>query len=318
MANITTTTHTKVSPHPYIPKTFSDPTGGVSAEAGTAMTTWLRNVVEYYQSNDLSTLTPEEIKLAKLMERSFNRSVPATVSVNKVFDKDENLIEHYRGLLRGRGPFEGESSIFSASFMSSPALVAYARKFYRNDVSQAAKRLGENLKYELADAAARDRPLPHVPFDTLMDNYLRLLVTQSKIPPNVDNAIALRKSQFDHLNLFRAVVNKMVEDIFTGSDYFYYNSLLNDTNKSLIAGLRNNMAHVTSSVKSLNIFQAMAVIATQSGRVPKQGIDIPELNNLTQRSNPLADEPPTHCQTQLTELAFQNEALRRTIFQEIK
>ena len=318
--------HYNPNQHHYalVTSTSSSPAPSVSSSAGdlwmNKCVDYIGKIIKYYRTNDMSQLTPQMISLVNTIRDVCIESNPVHVNITKRFDSDENLIKYYSRLQKELGGNVINSEVFQPSFIYS-VLPSYAQKFYNNggenvnvtSVSEAAKQLSLAFQYQIAEAVTNNIPIP-LPFNQqLANNYMTLLLQRATIPTNIQNAV--NSPKYPQLNMINDLINSVIEDIFVGgSDY--YNYMLNEKIRSKIVSLKENISFLTPSLSaSTDIFQYVADLATRAGKKP----------SLFQSATFLTASPSsaenrivkTSCQQSLTELAFQNEALRRLIFQQL-
>ncbi|AAG53816.1 gp41 [Helicoverpa armigera nucleopolyhedrovirus] len=282
---------------------------------------YVERIIRFYRTNDMSHLTPQMIMLINTIRDLCVESHPISVNVVKRFDSDENLIKHYSRLRKELGGSEVAENIFQPSFVYN-VLPSYAQKFYNkgaenvsgDSVSEAAHELGEALQYQIAEAVASNTPIPLPVRHQLVNTYITLLLQRANIPPNVQDAVSSRK--YPTLNIINDLINNVIDDVFTGvyGNYYYY--VLNEKNRARIVTLKENIGFLAPLSASTDIFQYIANLATRAGKRPSlfQGatfLNAPSSNGSNVEQN------RTSCQQSLTELAFQNEALRRYIFQKL-
>jgi hypothetical protein len=326
MSNHQQQQHYNPNQHHYalVTSTSSSPAPSISSSAGdlwmNKCVDYIGKIIKYYRTNDMSQLTPQMISLVNTIRDVCIESNPVHVNITKRFDSDENLIKYYSRLQKELGGNVINSEVFQPSFIYS-VLPSYAQKFYNNggenvnvtSVSEAAKQLSLAFQYQIAEAVTNNIPIP-LPFNQqLANNYMTLLLQRATIPTNIQNAVNSRK--YPQLNMINDLINSVIEDIFVGgSDY--YNYMLNEKIRSKIVSLKENISFLTPSLSaSTDIFQYVADLATRAGKKP----------SLFQSATFLTASPSsaesrivkTSCQQSLTELAFQNEALRRLIFQQL-
>ncbi|AXU41524.1 GP41 [Alphabaculovirus altermyunipunctae] len=281
---------------------------------------YIDKIIRYYRSNDMSQLNPQNIALINTIRDICIDVQPLSVNVIKRFDNDEALIKHYTRLRKELGGSDVPETIFQPSFVLS-VLPAYAHKFYNagaenvsgSSVSEAARHLSVALQYQIADAIARNTPIP-LPFNyQLTNNYITLLLQRATIPNNIQQAVASRR--YNQLNAINDLINNIIDDVFTGKYGNYYYYVLNEKNRSRIASLKDNIAFLAPLSTSIDIFQYMADQATRGGKKPLLFENATFLNVPSTINN--KDQNKSSCQESLTELAFQNEALRRYVFQKL-
>jgi hypothetical protein len=305
--------------------TSASPSSSVTSSTGdlwmNKCVDYIGKIIKYYRTNDMSQLTPQMISLVNTIRDVCIESNPVHVNITKRFDSDENLIKYYSRLQKELGGNVINSEVFQPSFIYS-VLPSYAQKFYNNggenvnvtSVSEAAKQLSLAFQYQIAEAVTNNIPIP-LPFNQqLANNYMTLLLQRATIPSNIQNAVNSRK--YPQLNMINDLINSVIEDIFVGgSDY--YNYMLNEKIRSKIVSLKENISFLTPSLSaSTDIFQYVADLATRAGKKPSlfQSATFLTASPLSSAENRIVK---TSCQQSLTELAFQNEALRRLIFQQL-
>jgi Structural glycoprotein p40/gp41 conserved region len=281
-------------------------------------------IVRYYRTNDMSHLTPQQAELVTTIRSVCIETYPVDVNVTKRFDSDTNLMNNYKRLQRELGDKPISSDIFKSSFVYS-ALPSYAQKFYNKgadhmssgSVEQAAKHLGFAVQYMIAQAVSTNTPIP-LPFEQqLANDYLTLLLQRATIPMNIQDVINSAGSKM-HANsrvlMINALINNVIDDLFAGgSDYYLY--MLNETNRSRILSMKENISYMAPLSATTNIFKFIATLATNSGKKPSVFQSATLLTMPTHK--PAHSDVKNTCQQQLTELAFENEALRRFILQQL-
>lgn len=283
---------------------------------------YVDRIIRYYRTNDMSHLTPQMQLLINTIRDLCLETNPVDVNIVKRFDSDENLIKHYARLTRELGGSVVPDNIFQASFVYS-VLPSYAQKFYNkgavglntDSVSEAAKQLGLAVQYQVAQAVATNTPIP-LPFNQQLANeYITCLLKQAHIPANIQSAVDSRK--YPQLNQINDLVNSVIDNIFAGGgDYYHY--ILNEKNRARIISLKENISYLAPLSASTDIFQYIAELATKAGKKPGLFRDVTFLTAASNVSaNSRKDNKQNSCQQSLTELAFQNEALRRFIFQQL-
>lgn len=292
-----------------------------TAELWTSQCINLSQIIQYFRTNDVSGLSPEAQLVVNTIRDMCIETSPVDVNVTKRFDSDENLIKHYQRLSREVGKNTvSPDNIFQPSFVYT-VLPSYAQKFYNRGaltvgvdaVAEAAKHLSLAVKYQVAQAVTTNTPIP-LPFgQQLGDDYMKLLLRQSDIPANIQKAVNSRK--YPQLNNINDLINNVIDGLFAGGGD-YYNYVLNETNRARIASLRDNVAFLARNLStSTNIFEYIAQLATQAGKKPNMFQDAAFMAATVSRKKPRVQE--NECRRTATELAFQNEALRRFIFQQL-
>ncbi|ACI28798.1 GP41 [Agrotis ipsilon multiple nucleopolyhedrovirus] len=284
---------------------------------------YVNKIVRYYRTNDMSQLTPQMLNLINTIRNVCIETYPVDVNVTKRFDSDTTLMSNYKRLQKELGDKPVSSDIFKASFVYS-VLPSYAQKFYNKggdhlasgSVEEAARHLGYAVQYQIAQAVSTNTPIP-LPFDQqLASDYLTLLLQRANIPSNIQEIInsGNRTHGNSRVHMINALINNVIDDLFAGgSDYYLY--VLNETNKSRILSLKENISYMAPLSATTNIFKFIATLATNSGKKPSV---FQSATMLTMPlTKPIVTEPKNTCQQQLTELAFENEALRRFILQQL-
>nr|WUR10767.1 GP41 [Calliteara abietis nucleopolyhedrovirus] len=297
----------------------------------------LNQIIQYFRTNDYSGLDNETRLLINTIRDICIDTSPLDINVVKRFDSDENLMKHYERLVRENGGSVVPSNIFVQSFVDY-VLPSYAKKFYNKggitvsdeNKAEAAYQLGLAVKYQVAQAVTSSTPIP-LPFNQqLANNYMVLLLKQAQIPVNIQNAVQSRR--YVQLNNINDLVNNVIEEIFAGgNDYYHY--ILNEKNRAKVISLKENLTYLGSLSETSNVFEFVAELATRKGKQPglfREAYNITNSSSspassslLPSRSNAgktAADKDAAiheHYRRSLTEMAFQNEALRRFIFQEL-
>jgi hypothetical protein len=303
---------------------YSQPTRGIENEPWMEKCVdYVNTIVRYYKTNDMSHLTPHMLSLINTIRSVFIDTYPVDVNVTKRFDSDASLIANYKRLQKELGDKPVTSDIFKASFLYN-TIPSYAQKFYNKgadhmtagSVEEAARQLGYALQYMIAQAVSTNTPIP-LPFDQqLANNYLTLLVQRANIPSNIQDIVNSGNGKHgnNRVHMINMLVNNVIDDLFAGgSDYYLY--VLNETNRSRILSLKENISFMAPLSATTNIFQFIATLATNSGKKPSVFQSAAMLTMPT--SKPIISEAKTTCQQQLTEFGFENEALRRMILQQL-
>jgi hypothetical protein len=284
---------------------------------------YVDRVIKYYRTNDMSHLTPQMQLLINTIRDLCLDTNPVDVNVVKRFDSDENLIKHYARLAKDMGGSAVPDNVFQPSFVYT-VLPAYAQKFYNkgaigvneSSVAEAAKQLGLAVQYQVAQAVATNTPIP-LPFtQQLANEYMTCLLQQATVPSNIQRAVESGKyPQLNHINMLG---NNLSDNIFSsGGDYYYY--ILNEQNRARIISLKENIGFLAPLSSSVNIFQYVADRATKAGKRPDlfSGATLITSSGGGGARKDDSSKAANACQRSLTELAFQNEALRRFIFQQL-
>lgn len=281
---------------------------------------YVDRIIRYYRTNDMSNLTPQMQLLVNTIRDLCLETNPVHVNVVKRFDSDENIIKHYSRLSKELNGSVVPDNIFQPSFIYS-VLPAYAQKFYNRGavsmngdaVAEAAKQLGLAVQYQVAQAVATNTPIP-LPFThQLYNDYMTLLLKQATIPLNIQNAVETRK--YSQINNINDLVNNVIDSIFAGGgDYYLF--VLNERNRARVMSLKENIAYLAPLSASTDIFEYIAELATNSGKRPGLFRDATLITASTLSQKSATSNQQNECQRSLTELAFQNEALRRFIFQQ--
>ncbi|AKN80778.1 GP41 [Diatraea saccharalis granulovirus] len=266
------------------------------------------NMIDLYRNNNVSKLTPEQIACMNLVRDIFIQADPVSVNVNKRFNTDEELIEYYGNLEKkynGTIKLNGSHGVFDKSFVLSPIMKAYADSFYKRRLSLAANHLSDVLKYQMATAITQNKPLPLLNNDTTHE-YIQTLYQKADVADNVQQSIDTKSN--DRLLLCTDTLNNLVEDVLMGTHNGYYvNTCLYPKLKSAVHRFRNNITFLLKTPLSLstNIFELIEQKALDNG----QELDI-DYSELIEKKSSIPNK-------QLTELAFENEALRRGKIQEL-
>ncbi|QEI03674.1 GP41 [Rachiplusia nu nucleopolyhedrovirus] len=282
-------------------------------------------IARHYNTNDMSNLDPQTINLVNTIRNVCIDTQPVNVNVTKRFDSDENLIKHYERLRRELGSSQiNSNNIFQSSFVYS-TIPAYALKFYNRNAStlnvesvdRAAQDLGFALKYMIAEAITTNTPIP-LPFDQkLANDYMTLLLQRATIPQNIQNAIEASSEpnsnrRYPRLTMINTIINNVIDDLFGGNGSDYYLFTLNERNRSRVLSMKRNLSQIAPLSVSRDIFEFIARLSVE------KGINANLFESASVVTSGGNTEPvKTSCQQSLTELAFQNEALRRYIFQQL-
>ena len=263
-------------------------------------------MINYYRNNNTAKLTPDQIGCMNLVRDIFIKADPLPVNASKRFETDEQLIEYYANMEKKYGgtiKLNGAHGIFDKSFIMSPIMKAYSDKFYKRRLNLASSHLSEVFKYEMANAITQNKPLPMLSNDTTAD-YLKQLYQKVEIAPNM-------VANNDGLTVCNEVINSVVEDVLFGLHNGYYiNNSLSSELRTRVHRFRNNITFLLNCPLTLstNVFQLIESRATQLGQ--ETTVDYGPL----ERSSAVSRTP---IQRHLTELAFENEALRRAKIQEM-
>ncbi|ACO53521.1 gp41 [Euproctis pseudoconspersa nucleopolyhedrovirus] len=290
----------------------------------------LDQIIRYFRTNDYSGFDSDTKMLVNTIRDICIDTSPLDVNVVKRFDSDESLMRNYERLVRENGGSRVPQNIFVDSFVDH-VLPSYAQKFYNkgglnvsaDSKAEAARQLGLAVQYQVAQAVTSSIPIP-LPFtQQLANNYMTLLLKQAQIPTNIQQAVQSRK--YAQLNNINDLVNLVIDNIFAGgSDYYYY--MLSDKNRARIISLKENLTYLGALSETTNIFEFIGEMATRRGKQPGLFREASNISNSTvlSKSKPNAVYQSSHMQKDeawykrsLTELAFQNEALRRFIFQQL-
>ncbi|AGA16231.1 gp41 protein [Thysanoplusia orichalcea nucleopolyhedrovirus] len=289
---------------------------------------FVQKIIRYYRCNDMAELSPLMILFINTIRDMCIDTNPISVNVVKRFESEETMIRHLIRLQKELGQnsaaesLSSDSNIFQPSFVLN-SLPAYAQKFYnggadmlgKDALNEAAKQLSVAVQYMVAEAVTCNIPIP-LPFNQqLANNYMTLLLKHATLPPNIQSAVESRR--FPHINMINDLVNSVIEDLFAGGgDYYHY--VLNEKNRARVMSLKENVAFLAPLSASANIFNYMAELATRAGKQPSMFQNATFLTSAANAVNsPAAHLTKSACQDSLTELAFQNETLRRFIFQQI-
>lgn len=273
----------------------------------------VHNMIKYYRSNDVSNLTPEDIELINLIRDMFVHADPLPVTATKKFDTDEQLIEYYKNLEKKyAGNSTGKSGpygVFDKSFVISPIMKAYADKFYKRRLNLAATHLSNVVKYQIATAITQNRPLPIVQND-VTDEYLKLISHKANVSSNVKKLLHDRGNA--RLNMCTDVFNNLVADVLSGAHEGYYvNNCLSEEIREKVLKFRDDVAFLVHAPlsKSTNVYALIDDAARKYGK--------PEHQQQQQQHHDEQHHPQTSIQQSMTEMAFENEALRRGLIQQL-
>ncbi|ACZ63574.1 GP41 [Pieris rapae granulovirus Wuhan] len=268
------------------------------------------NMINMYRTNNTAKLNPDQIACINLVRDIFIKADPLPVNVAKRFANDQELIEYYANLEKkysGLIKLNGAHGIFDKSFVISPIMKAYAEKFYKRRLNLAASHLSDVFKQQMANAVTQSKPLPLLNSDT-SNEYLLMLYQKVDIAPNVQQSIELKNNE--RLNMCFEILNGVVEDVLFGAHNSYYiNTCLCPKLKTAVHRFRNNITYLLNSPLnvSTNIFGLIEKKAVQNGQ--PTNIDYSQMEIVPKSNIPLKHH--------LSELAFENEALRRAKIQEL-
>ncbi|UJZ89023.1 gp41 [Erannis ankeraria nucleopolyhedrovirus] len=284
----------------------------------------LEQIIRYFRTNDYSGFDNETKLLVNTIRDICIDTSPVDVNVVKRFESDENLMKHYERLVNEGGGVAVPNNIFVQSFVDT-IIPSYAQKFYNkgnftvsdSNKAEAARQLSSAIQYQIAQAVTTSMPIP-LPFtQQLTHNYITLLLKQAQIPPNIQQAVQTRK--YNQLNNINDLINIVIDNIFAGgNDYYYY--VLNDKNRARVVSLKENISYLEPLSRTTNIFEYIAHEATKKGKQPGLFREAFNITSSTPTNATLANaqrEETLQYRRSLTELAFQNEALRRFIFQQL-
>jgi hypothetical protein len=291
----------------------------------------IHKIIRYYRSNDMSELSPLMIDFINTIRDMCIETNPINVNVVKRFETEESLIRHYIRLQKelstggetAETMLSADTNIFQPSFVIN-SLPAYAQKFYnaggeslsRDALGEAAKQLSLAVQYMVAQAVTYNIPVP-LPFNQqLANNYVTLLLKHATLPSNIQMAVESRR--FPQINMINDLINNVIDEVFAGNGGEYYHYVLNERNRARVIGLKENLAALAPLSASSDVFKYMAELATLHGKRPNP---FNSATFLTSAANAI-NSPTSHiskgaCQQSLTEMAFENESLRRFIFQQI-
>jgi hypothetical protein len=288
----------------------------------------VNKIIKYYRSNDVSELSPLMIHFINTIRDMCIETNPVHVNVVKRFDSDETMIRHYMRLQKDVSEMNAAETLSSDHIIFQPSFVlnslpAYAQKFYnsgrdnlaKDSLNESAKQLSLAVQYMVAEAVANNIPIP-LPFNQqLANNYMTLLLKHATLPANIQNAVESRR--FPHINMINELINSAIDDIFAGGgDYYHY--LLNESNRARVISLKENLGFLAPLSASADIFKYIAELATRAGKRPSMFQSATFLSNAAIAiSSPAAHLSKSACQESLTQLAFENETLRRFIFQQL-
>nr|AGS47918.1 structural glycoprotein p40 [Ectropis obliqua nucleopolyhedrovirus]QWV59668.1 Gp41 [Ectropis obliqua nucleopolyhedrovirus]UYO72861.1 Gp41 [Ectropis obliqua nucleopolyhedrovirus] len=291
----------------------------------------LDQIIKYFRTNDHSGFNQETIHLVNTIRDICIDTNPLNINVVKRFDSDEALMKNYENLVLRAGGSVVPSNIFKNEFMEH-ILPSYAQKFYNkgnfevsnNSKSEAAKQLGLAIQYQIAQSVTSSVPIPLPLTQQLVNNFITLLLKKAQIPNNIQQAVSSKK--YTQLNNIIMLINQIIEDVFaSGGEYYYY--VLNEKNRARIISLKENLTYLGALSETTNIFEFIAEMATRRGKQPGLFRDAYSITNSStppqRKSQPKSAsvnaEETLHEQYRrsLTEMAFQNEALRRFIFQQL-
>ncbi|AEB00377.1 gp41 [Clostera anachoreta granulovirus] len=267
------------------------------------------NMINLYRSNNTAELTPEQIDCMNTVRDIFIRADPVDVNVVKRFESDDDLIQYYANLEKKYGgtvKLNGSHGVFDKSFVISPIMKSYADKFYKRKLGLASSHLSEVLKYQMAHAITQNKPLPLFSSDATND-YLLQLHSKAEVAPNFRQKIELRENE--RLNVCVDTINAVVEDVLFGKhDGYHVNTTLTPHNRTAVHRFRHNITYLcgTPLTLSTNVFQLLEDRAVKNGQV--EDTDYSQLERAAVSTSTTSQN--------VTQLAFENEALRRAKVQE--
>ncbi|ABC61217.1 GP41 [Choristoneura occidentalis granulovirus] len=260
------------------------------------------NMINLYKSNNTPKLTPDQIACMNLVRDMSIKADPVSVNAGKRFQSDEELIEYYANLEKkynGKIKLSGAHGIFDKSFVISPIMKAYADKFYKRRLNLASSHLSDVVKYQIANSITQNKPLP-ILNNNSVNEYLLMLHQKGDVSVYKD----------ENIQTCSDIINRIVEDILYGDHNGYYiNNCLNSNNRTAVHRFRNNLTFLLNSPLTLstNIFNLIENKAVQNGQ--HKDVDYSSLEKINKPSVPI--------QQHLSEMAFENEALRRSKIQEL-
>ncbi|AKR17453.1 GP41 [Mocis latipes granulovirus] len=274
----------------------------------------VQKMIKYYRSNDVSNLSPDEIELINLIRDLFVHADPLSVTATKRFETDEQMMEYYKNLqikYQGNGTGKnGPHGIFDKSFVISPIMKSYADKFYKRRLNLASAHLSNVLKYQMATAITQNKPLPIVQND-VADEYLKLLCSKSIISANIKQL--LHDHSNSRLNSCTNLFDNLVEDVLTGAHEGYFiNNCLSEEMKAKVLKFRDDVSFLVQAPlhMSTNVFALIDAAAKKYGKLSTD-------TNRVENKRSDSQIAQTSAQLYATELAFENEALRRGLVQEL-
>nr|AIU36887.1 ORF104 gp41 [Cydia pomonella granulovirus] len=269
------------------------------------------NMINLYRTNNTAKLTPDQIACMNLVRDLFLKADPLPVNVAKRFQSDTELIEYYANLEKKYGgvvKLNGAHGIFDKSFIISPIMKAYADRFYKRRLNLAASHLSDVFKYQMANAVTQNKPLPMLTND-ITNEYMQMLYQKTEIAPNIQKVVDERNNE--RLRVCTDIINGVVEDLLYGTHNGYYiNNALHPKLRTAVHRFRNNITYLLNSPLTLstNVFNLMEYKAVQNGQLKDVDYSALEVSVGGHR---------TPAQQHITELAFENEALRRGKIQEL-
>ncbi|UXX41897.1 gp41 [Psilogramma increta granulovirus] len=265
------------------------------------------NAINLYKSNNMSKLSAEQIGCINLLRDMFVKADPLPVNVTKRFENDSDLVSYYANLEKKYGTikFNGNHGIFDKSFTISPIMKAYADKFYKRRLSLAASHLSDIVKYQIATAITQNKSLPLFYTDTT-NEYIQMLYQKGDVGNVYKN---------NQPSVCVDVMNRLVEDVLYGKHNGYYvNNCLSVQNKNAVHRFRDNITYLLNSPLTLstNIYELMENRAVTNG----QQVNV-NYNNLEETNVSDSNVVAIPLQQHLSQLSFENEALRRAKIQDM-
>lgn len=268
------------------------------------------NMINLYRGNKTAKLSPEQIACINLMRDLFVKGDPLPVTAGKRFQTDEELKEYYANLEKKFGEIKlnGAHGIFDRSFVISKIMQSYADKFYERRLNLAASHLSDVILYQMATALTHNKPLPIVHNDAA-DEYLRMVYHKTDISPNIQELVTNKSNE--RLSICTGVLNNLVQDILFGTHKGYYiNNCLTPETRREVHRFRDNITYLVKAPLTLstNVYGLIETAALNAGQHQEQNYDA--------ISTPTPANA-TPIQQSLTDLAFENEALRRGLIQKL-
>ncbi|AER41525.1 GP41 [Epinotia aporema granulovirus] len=268
------------------------------------------DMINLYKTNNTSKLSPEQISCMNMVRDLFLKADPVPVSVNKRFESDEQLIEYYGNLEKKYGSdikLTNAHTIFDKSFIMSPIMKTYADKFYKRRLNLAASHLSDGIKYQMANAVTQNKPIPLI-YNDATDEYLRQVYQKTDVAPNLQHMIDA--SSNSKLCMCTDIINNVVEDVLTGSHNGYY------VNTCLYPHVRNNVLRFRDNITFL-LRSPLTLSTNVYGLLEKKAQEHGQNTTADYSQWGVSRKTNIPIKQSLSEMAFENEALRRGIIQNL-
>nr|AJA91728.1 GP41 [Adoxophyes orana granulovirus] len=269
----------------------------------------LVNIINSYRINNTAKLKPEQILCLNTVRDLFLKADPLPVTATKRFENDKELLSYYGNLEKKYPPQNTESGttgIFDKNFVHSKAFQSYADKFYNRRLNLAAAHLGDVLKYMIAYSITNNKPLPLLNLDSTTNEYLKLLYHKAQAIPDY------KETHTNQMTICTGVFNKLIEDMLYGTHNNYY------IEKCLSGDIKQRVLQFKSDINYLLTNEPSKIINDVYTPIREKAIHNSLITTTTTNQSVQQQQQhysPIH--QQLSELAFENETLRRNKIQEL-